>query len=107
MGETHILMTPAWSITPMWRTDERHSELAGKKVWTDCCGCKQPSEQTDCQYVSYFDLPLGDDTPVDDWPTGAWFGGDWKVHCHPGFGCTVKPSKKCGRDLREMWRWEA
>lgn len=107
MSLLHVLMTPAWSITPPWRTDERHPETAGKKVWTDCCGCKQPSEQTDCQYVSYYDSPLGGVDNIDDMPTGAYFGGDWRVTCHPGFGCTVKPSKKCGRYLREMWRWPA
>lgn len=107
MNPVHILITPAWSITPAWRTDERHPELAGQKVWTDCCGCKQPSEETDCSYVSYYDWPLGGEENMDNLPTGAWYGGDWKVNCHPGFGCTVKPSKKCGRELREMWRWPA
>lgn len=102
----HILFTPAASKTPWWRTDERLPSEAGRKVWTDCCGCKVPADQTDCSYTSYYDPPLGG-ADVDDMPTGSWFGGDWHVHCHPGFGCTVKPSKRNGRELREIWRWPA
>lgn len=104
---THILVTPAASRTPFWRTDERCPETAGRKVWTDCCGCKVPADETDCSYTSYYDYPLGGETNTDDIPTGAYYGGDWHVHCHPGYGCTVKPSKRNGRELREMWRWPA
>lgn len=107
MNATHILFTPAASITPPWRTDERCPETSGRKIWTDCCGCKQPAEETDCVFVSYYDHPLGGVASLDELPTGAYYGGDWHVSCHAGFGCTVKPSKKSGRFLREMWRWPA
>lgn len=112
----HILITPANSITPLWRTDERLPDTVGRRIWTDCCGCKRPADETDCAFVSYFDYPLGGmggefvyggDWEDEDYPTGAWFGGDWRVTCHAGFGCTVKPSMRNGRELREMWRWPA
>lgn len=105
MKYVHILCTPVVRETPPWRTDEKYPKTAGKRVWTDCCGCKMPSEQTDASYRSYYDPPLGGGVALDDLPTGAWYGADIRIVCHQGFGCTVKPTKKNGRELREMWRY--
>jgi hypothetical protein len=114
MSLIHILHTPAQSETPWWPSDERLELPGDERIWTDCCGCKMPAEQTVASYVSYFDYPHGgmggDAFPTGrfvefDFPTGAWYGGDWRIHCAEGCGCTVRPSKKNGRELREMWRW--
>lgn len=109
----HILFTPAVSAPPFWRTDERLPGLSGERVWTDCCGCKQPSEETDSRIVSYYECPLGGfgdykDIPRSDslnLPTGAYYDARLETQCAEGFGCTVNPRKKCGRELREMWRY--
>lgn len=116
----HILWTPPIA-RPWWRTDERCSELSpNDKVWTDCCGCKQPAHETECRAVASWDPPLGGagcyQEPPLPWqpdrceiepgaPTGAYFDGRWETRCADGFGCTVNPRKKCGRELREYWRW--
>lgn len=125
----HILTT-ARLARPWWRTDERFAETAGTKVWTDCCGCKMPADQTDCRLVETWDPPACGDLgcyqePTPPWektpsgrksrsrwakpyvPTGAYYDPTLDVRCAEGFGCTVNPRKKAGRALREMWRFGA
>lgn len=112
---THILRTDSIA-RPWWRTDERAPDYAGNKVWTDCCCCRVPAEQTDCRVISSWDPPHGDlgcyqeqpDLAADAYlPTGAYYEPRLEVRCSEGFGCTVRPRMKWGRHLRECVRWPA
>jgi hypothetical protein len=114
----HILWTPTIG-RPWWRTDERCNLPANERVWTDCCGCKMPAEETETRLVESWDPPLGgmgcyqeepmpwaqDRCELSYYPTGAYFDPHWDTRCADGFGCTVNPRKKCGRELRETWRY--
>lgn len=115
MRTAHILRTPNVK-RPFWRTDERFPDSANQKVWTDCCGCKQPASETLSRIVETFEMPLGGcggeangigkfvERPIDDW-AGVYYDPTVETVCAEGFGCTVNPRKKCGRTLREYWRW--
>lgn len=113
----HVLTTPGIA-RPWWRSDERMPDAQGRRLWTDCCCCKRPAEETDCRVVSYYDAPLGgfgqyqEAGPAGpdlgpDLPTGAYYDPDVQVRCAEGFGCTVRPRMRWGRHLRETMRGPA
>lgn len=113
MNHIHILQVGSVP-RPWWPTEQRCEEVAGHKVWTDCCSCKLPAEQTDSRYVETWDYPLGDmggefiwggDWEEQESPTAIYFDGRVETRCSDGFGCTVNPRKKSGRSLREYWRF--
>lgn len=120
-ADAHLLWTPTMA-RPWWRTDERIPDYTGRKIWTDCCCCRQPAAETDCRITVSWEPPVGgfgcyQEEPL-PWatdrceiepepPTGSYFDPRLEVRCAEGFGCTVNPRKKSGRHLREWMRYGA
>lgn len=114
----HILSTPS-NARPFWATHERFEETVGTKVWTDCCACRVPAEDTISRIITSYDPPKGGDgcyqEEPDPWaldrcpltpspPTGAYYDARIETVCAEGCGCVVNPRKRRGMALRAWMR---
>lgn len=106
----HILVTPS-NARPFWATHERFSTAAGIKVWTDCCACKVPAEDTVSRVITSWDCPLGGFGSYEppyaqdaDLPTGAYYDARIETVCAEGCGCVANPRKRRGMALRAWMR---
>lgn len=106
----HILRTPSCA-RPFWATHEMFSTASGQKVWTDCCACKVPAEDTVSRVVTSWDYPHGGlgsyeapYTQEADFPTGAYYDPRIETVCAEGCGCNANPRKRWGMPLRAAMR---
>lgn len=106
----HLLVTPTIARL-FWATHERFEQAAGSKVWTDCCACKLPAEDTVSRVIASYDCPLGGfgsyEAPYDqdaDLPSGAYYDPRIETVCAEGCGCIANPRKRWGLSLRAWMR---
>jgi hypothetical protein len=92
MAHIHILRTPM--VQGKWeRTTSRVRWLRGCTVVAECCACRMPARETEIR--SDIVDPKSHHAP--------YYGPTRHLRCAPGFGCTVAPWRRQGKEAREGW----